>query len=352
MKNVEFHKDSDGNYFSYQGNDADVSGEFEYRFSTKSLWKSIKLEDFEVQLLINPLLNRESNVYDLRDELNKTVGYLFPISLLDSDSDFSDYRNINNYVYVAFWELLKRIPIIKEDKALFSDNFEDNVCVCVFHKASVNTSYPLKNCIHSLRMYGYSYFTEGNDIKPVDRYQSKLYFRNRENKILLKFREPSLYINPIIDSILRALPKADNLTHRFVLLYQVIETLFEEIASKRIDEEIKKFTGKQIPCNDFQDNIKQLSSEKTKIRKIFECCKNIETSNEAKFFLDSCSHLFDLVHYSPSKKGLNDIFYSFRNQMTHSYRNIHCYQEELAETIQYFELLILKIIETYQYRND
>ena len=110
MKNVKFHKDSAGNYFSYQGNDEDVSGEFEYLFSTKSLWNPIKLEDFEVQLLINPLLNRESNVYDLRDKSNKTVGYLFPISLLDSDSDFSDYRNINNYVYVAFWELLKRIP--------------------------------------------------------------------------------------------------------------------------------------------------------------------------------------------------------------------------------------------------
>lgn len=260
MKNVKFYEGSDGNYFSYQGNDEDVSGEFEYRFSTKSLWNSIQLEDFEVQLLINPLLNRESNVYDLRDELNKTVGYLFPISLLDSDSDFSDYRNINNYVYVAFWELLKRIPTVNENKEFFSDNFEDNVCVCVFHKASVNTTCPLRNCIHSLRMYGYSYFTECNNIKPVDRYRSKLYFHKRENKIHLKFSEPSLYKNPIIDSILRALPKADNLTHRFVLLYQVIETLFEEIASKRIDEEIKRFTGKQIPCNDFQDNIKQLSS--------------------------------------------------------------------------------------------
>lgn len=352
MKNVKFYEGSDGNYFSYQGNDEDVSGEFEYRFSTKSLWNSIQLEDFEVQLLINPLLNRESNVYDLRDELNKTVGYLFPISLLDSDSDFSDYRNINNYVYVAFWELLKRIPTVNENKEFFSDNFEDNVCVCVFHKASVNTTCPLRNCIHSLRMYGYSYFTECNNIKPVDRYRSKLYFHKRENKIHLKFSEPSLYKNPIIDSILRALPKADNLTHRFVLLYQVIETLFEEIASKRIDEEIKRFTGKQIPCNDFQDNIKQLSSEKTKISKIFKCWEKLENSDEAKLFLESCLHLFDLVHYSPSNKGLKEIFYSFRNQMTHSYRNLDFYQEELSETIQYFELLILRIVETYQYRND
>lgn len=352
MKNVKFYEGSDGNYFSYQGNDEDVSGEFEYRFSTKSLWNSIQLEDFEVQLLINPLLNRESNVYDLRDELNKTVGYLFPISLLDNDSDFSDYRNINNYVYVAFWELLKRIPTVNENKEFFSDNFEDNVCVCVFHKASVNTTCPLRNCIHSLRMYGYSYFTECNNIKPVDRYRSKLYFHKRENKIHLKFSEPSLYKNPIIDSILRALPKADNLTHRFVLLYQVIETLFEEIASKRIDEEIKMFAGKQIPCNDFQDNIKQLSSEKTKISKIFKCCEKLENSDEAKLFLESCLHLFDLVHYSPSNKGLKEIFYSFRNQMTHSYRNLDFYQEELSETIQYFELLILRIVETYQYRND
>ena len=120
--------------------------------------------------------------------------------------------------------------------------------------------------------------------------------------------------------------------------------MFEKIAAKRIDEEIKRFTGKQIPCNDFQDNIKQLSSEKTKISKIFKCCEKLENSEEAKFFLESCLHLFDLVHYSLSKKGLKDIFYSFRNQMTHSYRNLDFYQEEMAETIQYFELLILKII--------
>lgn len=98
----------------------------------------------------------------------------------------------------------------ESDKSIFNLNGTPSL---VFHKASVNTPHFLSDCIHSLRIYGYSYFTECNNIKLVDKYHSKLYFINEENKILLKFSELSLYKNSIIDSILRALSKADNLTH-------------------------------------------------------------------------------------------------------------------------------------------
>lgn len=350
MKNVKFCADSGEHGFSYEGIDEDEpEGFFEYHFSLQSLWDNISLDDFDVELLVNPLLNRESNVYELRGEHNKTVGYVFPVSLLDSDSDFSEYRNINNYVFVAFYELLKRIPGIKNEN-VFSENFEENICVCVFHKPSVNIAHPLKRCIHSLRKYGYSYFEPNNRIKSINGYKAQLYFAdgNRTNRIKLVFKEPSLYRNSMIDSILRSLPKADNLTHRFVLLYQVIETLFEELSFKKIDEEITKFRNDQIPSNDFQENIKKLSSERSKISDIFDD-SNVETSGEAQNFKESCIHLFDLIHYKPSREGVKDIFYSFRNQMTHSYRKLLGYHDELAETTQYFELLVLKIIEKYPY---
>lgn len=347
MRNVDFKHGSEGYYFSYESENG--FGEFEYRFSAKPLWKDIRYDEFEVELLINPLLNRESNTYELRGREHHTVGYLFPISLLDSDSDFGEYHNINNYVNVAFKKLLERIEHVKGNGILFSDNFEENICVCVLHKPSINMPHPLSQCIHSLRKYGYSYFEENNRIHPIKGYAPDLFFKNGKKKVILDFKEPLLYQNPMIDSILRALPKADNLTHRFVLLYQVIETLFEEIASRKIDEEIRRFTGKHIPCNDFQENIKQLSSEKVKLGEIFECCENLESSGEAKQFMEYCMQLFDLIHYSPSKNGLKDIFYAFRNQMTHSFRNLHGFPVELAETIQCFELLILKIIELYHY---
>lgn len=350
MRNVTYNKNFGDSFFSYQGGDKDESGSFEYRFSTELLWNPINFEDFEVELLINSLLNRESNVYELRDNKNHTVGYVFPVSLLDSDSDFSEYRNINNYVYIAFVELLKRIPSIKEECEFFSDNFEENICVCVLHKPSINIPYPLSQCIHSLRKYGYSYFEENNRIRPIKGYDPNLFFKNRQKRIIVEFKEPSLYQNPMINSILRALPKADNLTHRFVLLYQVIETLFEEITSKKIHDEIKKFRRNQIPCSDFQECIKRISSERIKILEIFNCCKSLKDSDEAKQFKSSCMHLFDLIHYVPSKNEMNDIFYSFRNQMTHSFRKLYVYPEELAETIQDFELVILKIIETYPYK--
>lgn len=350
MKNVEFYNDSGECGFSYEGIDEDERwGKFEYHFSLQSLWNPICLDGFVVELLINPLLNRESNVYELSDEKNKTVGYVFPISLLDSDSDFSEYRNINNYVYVAFYELLKRIPSIKNED-VFSENFEEDVCVCVFHKASVKMSHPLRRCIHSLRKYGYSYFEPNNNINPIEGYKPQLFFEEGKkiHKIKLIFKEPSLYRNTMIDAILRSLPKADNLTHRFVLLYQVIETLFEELSFKKIDEEITKFRNEQIPSNDFQENIKNLSSERIKIGEIFHD-SNVEKSAEAQHFKESCMHLFDLIHYTPSKDGVKDIFYSFRNQITHSYRKLLSYHEEMAETTQYFELLVLKIIEKYPY---
>ena len=351
MRNVKFERGEDGNYFTYNnGKDNGESGSFEYKFSITSLWNPLNQEDFIVELLINPFLNKESNVYALlNSDDNKRVGYVFPISVLDSDSDFSSYKYINNYVYVAFYQLLQRISSIKENSEFFSDNFEDNVCVCVIQRKSVGMEYPLCEMIHSLRKLGYSYFEPNNSIKAVSGYDNALFLNSIKSNIRVEIRQPSLYRNPIIDTIMRFLPRADNLTHRFVLLYQVIETLLEEISSENIESEIQKFRSSQIPSNDFQENIKRLSSERNKIGDIFEKC-HLQNTQEANNFNDCCKKLFALVRYVPSSSTLSDYFYSFRNQMTHSYRKLYQNEKELAETIQSFEILVMKIIETYPYR--
>ena len=348
MKNVKFEKGDDGNYFTYDNGNGE-SGYFDYRFSVEKLWHPLNPEEFIVELLINPILNRESNVYVILNSVaNKRVGYVFPISVIDSDSDFSDYANINNYVYVAYYQLLQRIRNVKEGNTVFSENFEENVCVCVFHRRSINVEYPLCEVIHCLRKLGYSYFEPNNSIQAVKGYDATLFLKEIKSNIRVVFKQPSLYRNPIIDSIMRFLPRADNLTHRFVLLYQVVETLLEEISSEKIESEIKKFRTYKIPTNDFQESIKRLSSERMRIGDIFEKCHLLDTK-ESIDFKDCCTKLFALVGYTPSSEKVNDLFYSFRNQMTHSYRNIYRYEKELAETIQCFEILVMKIIESYPY---
>ena len=351
MKNVKFDKEDTGKFFLYENENGD-SDRFEYRFSTDNLWNPLDPNDFIVEILINPFLNNERNVYALLDSSmgGKRVGYLFPISVLDSDADFSDHKLLNNYVYVAFNVLLKRIPSVNKTTC-FSDNFEENVCVCVFHKASLQTESPLPNIIHNLRQFGYSYFEPYNQVRMVKGYDALSYQKDIKSGICVRFNEPPLYQNAMIDSILRALPRADNLTHRFVLLYQVIEVLLEEISSNDIKEEILKFNKEQIPSNDFIENIKRLSSERIKIQDIFERC-SLYNTKETTMFKECCSHLFDLTRYEPSKTQIQDLFYSFRNQMTHSYRNLYVFEKELAETIQAFELLVLKIIEKYPYKID
>ena len=67
MKNVRFDKSSGTNYFRFVNSDG-VEDKIEYKPSIIDLWDSLRKEDFSVELLINPLLNRARNVYDIYDK--------------------------------------------------------------------------------------------------------------------------------------------------------------------------------------------------------------------------------------------------------------------------------------------
>lgn len=91
MTDIVFEQTLGGNFFSFKdekGND----NWFDYRPKVDGLWKDIKLSDFDVQLLIHPVLNKESNTFALEAKVNdvdETIGYLFPVAALDSDPLFA-----------------------------------------------------------------------------------------------------------------------------------------------------------------------------------------------------------------------------------------------------------------------
>lgn len=236
MDTIYFDKSGSIPGFEYSSNGE--SGFIEYYPSIENLEPDINIDNYVVELLINPMLSNESDVYFLSMKSSsdsrcnrQTIGAIVPILALDSDQEVDKF--MDNYLYVAFWHLLKRLKSLKSGG--FSDNFESNICVCIFSKKLMGDN-PLYLCIHSLRKYGYSYFEDNNNVLPIEGYSRELIISNNQKSINIELKEPILYQHPIVDRILRDLKSASNVTHRFVLLYQIIELLMEDAIIQDVDK--------------------------------------------------------------------------------------------------------------------
>lgn len=305
---------------------------------------------YVVELLINPMLSKGADIYPLvRKDNNHTIGMVFPVSDLDSDPGIEDERQYG-YFLVAFYELLKRLDDEAKDGSL-SWNFEKNIFVCVFNKKQAESENPLHLCIHSLRKHGYAYFEEKNSIEKPDGYD-ELFYEPSNKKIKVEMVEPPLYANEMVNILLRELPRTSNITHRFVLLYQIIELLMDVTTSRYIDDLYRKFKGNTISNTDFVHDLGEMSREKSRVNDIFERCKIINSEESKQFTADS-QRLFSLIHYLVKENiGIAELYYKFRNHMTHQYRHLFKYKKELASTVQAFERLTMIIIEKYPYANE
>ena len=345
MNDVKFDQSGAIPVFTYKDKEGNEEF-FEYHPPFNKLWRDINYQDFKVELLINPLLKKESNLYSLYSTIGnkeERIGAVIPRNVLVSDEAIEP-ESLQNYVFVAYMELLKRLNEVK-DSTDFSGNFEENICVAVFHLKTIGIDNPLHLCIHSLRKYGYCYFQPDNKILAPLGYKAESYLKTGQKKIHVEMQQPRLYSEPMVDMLLRAYPLASDMTHRFVLLYQIIEYLMEEVVRPEIMVEIHKLENNEIPHNDFLESMRNVNGERARIQCIFDRCKL--SDSDCREFLDALTRLFALVGYSPSKQGAHNLFYAFRNQMTHSYRSLHQEKEELAITIQHFEKLILEIVERY-----
>lgn len=350
MKKIVFENKGGRNQFTFRDKNG-IDFCFEYYPSIEGLWQDLNTSDFDVQLLIHPFLNKESNVFALEskvDSVKETVGYIFPVSVLDSDSFEAKRPADNNYLFVAYKVLLERLNEIKQPADSLAKCFEENICVCILNRRTIGPDRGIWDCIHSLRKYGYSYFMENNNYKEVEGYTIDKY---KElilgSRIHVDFFIPSMYSDPIIDGIMRSLPKADNLVYRFILLYQIIEFLIAKNVSKSIKEEISAYqTFPSCSENDFLENINHIRKERGVIKNILVTC-NILSADCHKLFDLKCKHLYELAKVVPNKKDTESLFYSFRNFMVHSYRHLNPYMEELADTIFYFEQVVLTIVEKY-----
>lgn len=282
MKNVEFTYHGNVSVFQYQ-NEIGETDYFEYKIGVSEDFNISICKDYEVELLINPVLSREIHHFSLcrRDGDDRiSFGIVFPISMLDGTEEEISSKQ-KDYFAIAFYELLRRLERIED--GLFSQNFEDNICVCVFNlnqaQSGVNI---LSKCIHSLRLYNYSYFTNNNTYAPIDKYLESWFISENQRNIVVSLQEPPLYKEKMIDTIMRILPNVNNVIHRFFLLYQVIEFLIARIQKQDIGEQIFKYKRGNIPENDFFEKIAHIKREGTIIKEIFEKC-SLETNDYNRF---------------------------------------------------------------------
>lgn len=346
---VRFINDEDIPIFECVNNKGDIKL-FNYNLPIPSDVGKFNMEDYAnqyaVDLLINPFLSKGKDKYCLKHNKFKCIiGMIFPISNLDEkDLEISNDKQYD-YFFIAFYTLLKRLKWDEIKESCFSDNFEENICVCVFNKKQAANENPLPLCMHSLRKYGYSYFEPNNRVEKPEGYDEDLY--KPEGCIKVDYEKPSLYSNGMVRTLLDELPKASNIIHRFVLLYQIIELLLDATMTICIDEQYKKFKDDNIPNNDFLHSIREKMSEKARINDIFERC-NIKGSEECTDFKNHCNVLFhDISYQIKDNADISEFYYDFRNQITHRYRNLIKYRSDLNVVVQYFERLTMLIVEKY-----
>lgn len=338
MNDVSF--DSTLKRFHCTTKESDKIVEFEFDFK-QEYHPNIDCEQYNVELLINPFLNRESNIFRLQSR-KQNVGYIFPVNVFDSEETLeNDFRGISRHIFAAFSILLRRLQ--KVTSSNFSDNFEENICVFVIDKNRLGIDNPLYKCIHSLRKWGYSFFEENNTVREVRHYDNRFYIRN--TRINLEFTSPVLYEHDTIKYLLREYPKTTSPIHRFIILYQIIEYLFDVEARHEAAIIIEKYNSNLLMYNDLSTDLRALTSEKNKINKIFNRCGALSSFQT---FEDRYSDLCRELFYEPNCEGTAEMFYSFRNLLTHSYRLPHSREKKLNLTIQAAELLILEIVENYK----
>ena len=345
MENVQFVHIDNITSFSYV--DGSREGSFDYRLPVNNDFNISFSGNYEVELLINPTLNKERHHFTLRKKNEKnspSIGIVFPISMLDGTEENIPTGQLDYFV-IAFYILLKRLNHIK-DIDVFSKNFEPNVCVCVFNINQVNEgNHLLAKCIHSLRGYNYSYFIDNNNCQPIKEYKDTWFIADTATSIPVSIQEPPLYSEKMVDAIMRIIPNVNNIIHRFFISYQIIEFLIARTQKQDIDMQIMKYRHGTIPENDFFEEVAHIKKEGAIIKEIFAKCA-LEHNDFCRY-VDAVKALNTLIGYKPKDETPEALFYSFRNQMTHSLRNLIMYDKELARTIFEFERVVMQIIRKY-----
>lgn len=307
---------------------------FRYYPSREGIWPEMKEEDFDIVLLNNPFLHKETDYFEVRfDNSDERGGFLMPISLLESE-DVTD-KYLLSYMFISYQILLRRIKEIPSSELLseiYSDAF-----ILVIHKKTKH-DFRLEEYVFSLAKYGfYDYIGPLKaDYPRINCIESHF-----QNLFLEKSVVENLLNGYVKDLVYNRLCNTGDFITRFVLVYQVVELYISEIHHNLLNERINKYKAGELTRNDFSEELKDISKESTQIK---ELVKDFIAEKESVDYIQEVRSLFYDLDYKVKHESLDSMLYALRNQLFHNYGIFNGHEMALNQVIFRFERVIIMLL--------
>lgn len=331
----------------------DISDTISVPYIPKKEKNEFLLDDYELLIFENKSLNAENDIFLIyENSLNKGVGWIFPMAVLESnDNKLSDKNFFNQFRYLAYEKLLSKKFDIKteitqkKEDYLLSDIFKDEFIILVISKNEfeADNSFDINNYLPSLASSGYFIKNENilnykcpNDIV-INNFRGNKRI-NISQTINVVYKEE--FTIKLYNNYLKTL---GHQLIRFHLLYQIIEFLLTESFNKDFNILLNKYTEDDITKNNFLENIAKIRNERERIRKILTNINPNSDTFEKTILIDLKRDCKDFLSQFgvDEREELGDLLYDVRNIIVHNYRKIKDENLRLLDQITFeFEIII------------
>ncbi|HIC8923824.1 TPA: hypothetical protein ACW72V_001289 [Elizabethkingia anophelis] len=350
LNNLEFFKD-ETNYFRIS-NSENIGINIKYIPIVDSNWDEDK---FELFIFENPYLTAENDVFEIYENTLSTerLGWIFPITILESnENDFKDYKNLNNYKFIAYKKLLRydhNIPeeLINQEFIRLQEIYGD-IVICLLSKETLKkiNDFKIEDYILSFYKNGYLLTNCKKNIKAFYKHPEFTSKIRQNSRIKIKKSKFPIDSNAFTKSLfIEHILQSENYLVRFILLYQIIEHFMEELSELHYNEHIEKYKNKQLGKNDFRELINKSATERDLINNIFESAKLHEDLK--KDFISEVDFLYQEINRTNKRNSFSDKIYNIRNLVTHSLRELTYNTESLKKITELFESIIIELLINY-----
>lgn len=354
LDKIEFIEEDNVRYFRVS-NSENIGVNFQYIPISTSNWDK---DRYEIYLLENSYLNAENDVFEVYEDTisDERLGWIFPITILESnENDFREFKNLNNYKFVAYQKLLElNIKITIRDNTneflKLSEIFANSV-VCILCKDTIQKINEFKFENYLLSLYKYGYLLLGDIPKSKAIYDRTEFLRQmRQNaRVNLTKAKFDITANDFTKSLfLEHLLQSESHIIRFIFLYQIIEHFIQIEFDKQFQIHLEDYQNSRLAKNDLRENIINSSRERVVIKSVFNpIVINHELKEE---FMSQCEFLFADIGLN-SKNSFPDKIYDIRNLVTHRLRELTTKSESLNRITEIFERIIVDLLINYSTEN-
>ncbi len=335
---------------------AQYSGTLSFAIKPGSIGKSkLNYKDAGVIYLRSPYFKAAIDRYGIflnRDGNQESLGYLFPITLLDKANE-QEYENLKEWqmdmMYIGYKKFLdfchENNMLCKDGNVVESlDKIEigDDVFMLVY---DINEEKDETKFIPAL--YEKGFYVVPNPYGKISLYSSSYMKRviagegHHNDLILIEATDSFVNFGYVKDLYVNLLPYIKNSAFRYILLYQVIEYLIDLKKNEIWFNSMNTFSARH--SNELINKLKETGKEESLINKVFVGWKRSDVIYQE--FIDYAKKLYDGV----KKEWTEDTdfpayMYGVRNILVHNLKEAIEYDDIIDELAERYEKIITAMI--------